>query len=79
MDTFSLNNLQTGITYFYNNDVIYTPIFPPFSTPIYTGDYYFRIFEENSIGERSSPATGFFRLQNQASSFSVIASGTDVY
>ena len=79
VDTFSLNNLQTGITYFYNNDVIYTPIFPPFSTPIYTGDYYFRIFEENSIGERSSPATGFFRLQNQASSFSVIASGTDVY
>jgi len=78
VNTFSLNNLRTGITYSYN-DVIYTPIFPPFSTPVYTGDYYFRIFEENSIGERSNPATGVFRLQNQVSSFTVIASGINVY
>jgi hypothetical protein len=80
LNTFSLNGLRTGITYWYDEgQSIYKPVFPPFFTPIYTGSYYFRVFEENSIGERSSPATGVYTLLNQVSSFTVVASGINVY
>ena len=80
-DVLSTTNLRTGISSYSGaaNNPINTPIFPPFFTPLYTGDYYFRVFAENSIGERSTPATGFYRLQNQASVFSVTASGINVY
>jgi len=77
-DVLSTTNLRTGISNWFAQSE-YNPIFPPFFTPLYTGDYYFRIFAENSIGERSQPATGVFRLRNQASVFSVTASGINVY
>jgi hypothetical protein len=79
-DVLSSSNLRTGISYVDNDlDGIYEPIFPPFFTPLYTGLYYFRVFAENNIGERSQPATGLFVLRNQASVFSVQASGINVY
>ena len=77
-DVLSTANLRTGISNWFDGSE-YNPIFPPFFTPLYTGDYYFRVFAENSIGERSQPATGVFRLRNQASVFSVTASGINVY
>jgi hypothetical protein len=52
---------------------------PPFFTPLYTGSYYFRVFAENSVGERSTAATGLFTLRNQASVFSVSASGRNIF
>lgn len=79
-DVLSTSNLRTGIRYVDSNlDSIYETIFPPFFTPLYTGSYYFRVFAENSIGERSSPATGLLILRNQASVFSVQASGINVF
>ena len=79
-DIVSTSNLRTGITNYYNVDNgEYEPVFPSFFTPLYTGFYYFRVFSENTIGERSSPATGLFTLRNQASVFSVMASGINVY
>jgi hypothetical protein len=79
-DIISTSNLRTGITNYYNVDTFeYDPVFPPFFTPLYAGSYYFRVFAENTIGERSAPATGLYILSNQASVFSVIASGINVY
>jgi len=79
-DILSPSNLRTGISYIDpNTDGFYDVIFPPFFTPLYTGSYYFRVFAENSIGERSDPATGVYVLRNQASVFSVEASGINVY
>jgi hypothetical protein len=79
-DILSVSNLRTGISYFDSNfDGIFEPILPPFFTPLYTGSYFFRVFAENSIGERSAPATGLLILRNQASVFSVEASGINVF
>ena len=72
----SSENLQTGISF---NAALYTPIFPPFITPLRTGSYFFRVFAQNSIGERSSPATGLLILKNQISAADVQASGINVY
>ena len=72
----SSENLQTGISF---NAELYTPIFPPFITPLRTGSYFFRVFAQNSIGERSSPATGLLILKNQISAADVQASGINVY
>ena len=52
---------------------------PPFLTPASTGNYFFRIFAENSIGERSNPATGLYSLTSQASLDRVYASGYNIY
>jgi hypothetical protein len=56
-----------------------TGTIPPFLTPTATGNYYFRVFAENSIGERSSAATGFYSLTSQASLDRVYASGYNIY
>lgn len=72
---FSPNNLRTGVTPL---DWILGTI-PPFLTPTGAGDYYFRVFAENSIGERSAPTTGVYSLTAQASVFSVQASGVNLY
>jgi hypothetical protein len=72
----SAENIKTGVSF---NSQLYTPIFPPFITPLYTGFYYFRVFAQNSIGERSSPATGLLIFRNQISAADVTASGVNVY
>jgi len=74
-DVISSVLLKTGLT---PTDWINGTI-PQFFTPLYTGSYYFRVFAENTIGERSSPATGVYVLQNQASVFSVMASGNNIF
>jgi len=72
-DIVDVSRIQTGI-------ILQTePIIPPFFTPLYSGIYYFRVFAENSIGEKSSPATGRYILSNQASVFTVAASGINVF
>jgi hypothetical protein len=52
---------------------------PPYLTPTGIGNYYFKIFTANSIGELSSPATGVYNLTAQASSTTVQASGRNIY
>jgi hypothetical protein len=69
------NNFQTGVVIYNNNDVA----LPPFFTPLYTGTFFFRVFAENSIRERSTPATGVFTLRNQAADFYVSISGINVF
>ena len=54
-------------------------IFPPFFTPLSAQQYFFRVFGVNSIGERSSTATGYFRLLNQAQDFLIDLSGINVF
>jgi len=71
----SSNLLNTGVAI--GNFI--TGLIPPYLTPYYTGNYYFRIFAENSIGERSTPATGLYSLTAQASLDRVIASGVNIY
>jgi hypothetical protein len=71
----SPNNLNTSTTS--NNWLLGT--IPPFLTPTGAGDYFFRVFAANSFGERSTPATGVYNLTAQASVFSVIASGHNIY
>jgi len=72
----SSENLQTGISH---NNILNAPIFPPFITPLRTGSYFFRVFAQNSIGERSSAATGLLILRNQIKAADVEASGINVY
>ena len=74
-DVISPNNLKTGVSP--TNWLLGT--IPPFLTPTGAGNYFFRIFAENSFGERSTPATGAYNLTAQASVFSVIASGRNIY
>lgn len=74
-DVISSVLLKTGLS---SNDWINGSI-PQFLTPLYTGAYYFRVFAENTIGERSSPATGVYMLRNQASVFTVMASGNNIF
>ena len=52
---------------------------PSFITPTGAGTYYFRIFAENSLAERSSALNASFNLTAQASVFSVEASGRNIY
>lgn len=56
-----------------------TGTIPPFLTPPTAGNYFFRIFAENSIGERSTAAAGSFNLTSQASLDRVFASGYNIY
>jgi hypothetical protein len=51
---------------------------PYFSTPLYTGSYYVRVYAENKLKERSDYIEKIYNLTNQASSFSVIASGFNI-
>jgi hypothetical protein len=53
--------------------------FPPYFTPLYAQQYFFKVFAANSIGERSSPATGYFRLLNQAEEYLIDLSGINVF
>jgi hypothetical protein len=69
------NNFQTGVVIYSDNDVA----LPPFFTPLYKGTFFFRVFAENSIRERSTPATGVFVLANQAADFFVSISGINVF
>jgi len=71
----SSNLLNTGVSIGYFT----TGTIPPFLTPYYTGNYYFRVFAENSIGERSVAATGLYSLTTQATLDRVIASGYNIY
>jgi len=71
----SPTNIRTGLT---PNDWINGTI-PPFLTPTGAGTYYFRIFAENAVGERSNPFNISYNLTNQASVFSVQASGYNVF
>lgn len=54
-------------------------IYPPYITPLYSGDFYFRVFAKNSLDELSPMTTGFFRLTSQAPLSRVEASGVNVY
>lgn len=72
-DIVDINEIQTGII------LQADPIIPPFFTPLYTGIYYFRVFGENSLGEKSTAATGRYILSTQASVFTVAASGINVF
>ena len=74
-DAISPSTLRTGLTRF---DWSIGTI-PAFITPTGAGTYYFRIFAENNIGERTPALNGSYNLTNQASVFSVQASGTNVY
>lgn len=76
VNAISIENIKTGISY---SSALATPIFPPYITPLYTGFYYFRVFAQNSIGERSSPATGLLIFRNQISAADVTASGINIY
>jgi hypothetical protein len=68
-------NLRTGLSPSnWANEYI-----PSFLTPTGIGNYFFRIFETNSIGERSSATTGVFNLTTQASVQGVITSGRNIY
>ncbi|NBW18452.1 MAG: host specificity protein J, partial [Caulobacteraceae bacterium] len=71
----SSQNIRTGLT---TTDWIAGTI-PPFLTPTGAGIYYFRVFSENSIGERSSPVNSSYNLTAQASIFTVQASGFNIY
>ena len=51
---------------------------PYFSTPQYTGVYYVRVYAENSIGESSNYTEASLALRNQATIFSVNASGFNI-
>ena len=51
---------------------------PYFSTPLYTGSYYVRVYAENKLKERSDYIEKIYHLTNQASSLSVIASGFNI-
>lgn len=74
-DVISPQLIRTGLTPFnWSSNLI-----PPFLTPTGSGFYYFRVFAENALGERSSPTTGLYTLQAQASVFSVLASGYNIY
>ena len=71
----SYQNLRTGMSQLnWSNGFI-----PPFLTPTGIGNYYFKIFAANSIGEFSQPATGVYNLTAQASSLTVEASGRNIY
>ena len=74
-DAISPSTIRTGLTPF---DWSIGTI-PAFITPTGAGRYYFRIFAENNIGERTSALAASFNLTNQASVFSVQASGSNVY
>lgn len=75
VDVLSSNNLRTGIS---RSNWIDGTI-PPFVTPTGAGQFFFRVFAENSVGERSAPATGVYNLTNQASVFGVEASGYNIF
>jgi len=71
----SPQNLRTGLTPMdWSAGTI-----PPFLTPTGAGIYYFRVFSENSIGERSFPINSSYNLTAQASVFTVQASGFNIY
>ena len=71
----SPNNLNTSTT---QRDWLLETI-PPFLTPTGAGNYFFRVFAANSFGERSTAVTGAFNLTAQASVFSVMESGRNIY
>jgi len=74
-DVVSMQELRTGIT----PTLLDRQQIPPYFTPLYTGDYYFRVFNTNILGERSNPATGFLRLTGQASVTTIQASNFNVF
>lgn len=53
-------------------------IYPPYVTPLKSGNFFFRVFAKNSLDELSPMVTGFFRLTGQAPMDRVIASGVNV-
>lgn len=75
VDVLSSSSLRTGLS---ATNWIQGTI-PPFLTPTGAGQYFFRIFAENALGERSNPATGLYNLTAQASVFTVQASGYNIY
>jgi hypothetical protein len=56
-----------------------TRVIPPFFTPLYAGNYFLRVFAENTIGERSTYVTGSLNLASQASALTVETSGRNLY
>lgn len=74
IDVISQSKLVTGITY-NGGDTR----FPPFFTPLEAQQYFFRVFATNSIGERSSVVTGYYKLLNQAQDFLINFSGVNVF
>jgi hypothetical protein len=74
-DVVSAQNLVTG-----RSTVNWTTqVIPPFFTPLYAGNYFLRVFAENTMGERSTYVTGFLNLAAQASSLTVESSGRNLY
>jgi hypothetical protein len=68
IDVLPANKLITGISLASSD-----PIAPNYYTPLGTGVYFFRVFGENSIAEKSTAATGRFILSNQANLLNVQA------
>jgi len=74
-DVLALSELRSGTT----AALLDQGKIPPFFTPINTGDYYFRVYESNALGERAVPATGFLRLLNQAPITSMTGSNFNIW
>lgn len=53
-------------------------VYPPYVTPLKSGNFFFRVFAKNSLDELSPMVTGFFRLTGQAPMDRVLASGVNV-
>jgi hypothetical protein len=74
-DVVAMNEIRTGIT----PALLNIGQIPPFFTPLYTGDYYFKVFNTNNIGERSTPVTAFLRLTNQAAISTIEATKFNIF
>lgn len=74
-DVVSLNELRTGIT----PALLDQKKIPPFFTPIYTGDYYFRVYNTNILGERSTPTQGYLQLKTQAAVNTISGSNLNIW
>lgn len=68
IDILPADKLKTGISLASSD-----PITPNYYTPLGTGVYFFRVFGENSIAEKSTAATGRFILSTQANPLDVQA------
>lgn len=60
------------------NRYIWNTNFPPYFTPVRTGDYYVAVYAENNSRELSIPGTGQLNLSQQTIPAVVITSGVNV-
>jgi hypothetical protein len=72
IDTLSSQNIKSTIDYSVG-------FIHPFITPTGIGNYYFRAYAVNKIGELSTPTDSTINFATQANVFSVISSGRNLY